>query len=87
MIVITCGIQALPAADRAAIVERVFAYDDFSEANDRRGEHDFGALEHKGVMIFWKIDCYDRHMRGGSPDAADPAVTRRVLTISLAEEY
>lgn len=37
-------------------------------------------------MIF-KIDYYNLNLSGHSPDAADPAVTRRVLTIMLAAEY
>jgi hypothetical protein len=28
------------------------------EDNDPHGEHDFGAFEHEGQRIFWKIDYY-----------------------------
>jgi hypothetical protein len=87
MFVITPSIHALPATDQTAIFERVFAFEDFTETHDPHGEHDFGAFEHNGKTIFWKVDCYDRDMQFGSPDAADPAVTRRALTIMLAEEY
>ena len=55
--------------------------------NDPYGDADFGAFEHNGSRIFWKVDAYDRDLRYGSPDPADPRVTRRVLTIMLAGEY
>jgi hypothetical protein len=38
-------------------------------------------------MIFFKIDYYDRTLTAHSPDPADPAVTRRVITVMLASEY
>jgi hypothetical protein len=81
------GVAALSVADQAAIVDRVCAFEDFTEDNDPWGEHDFGSFEHNGGTIFWKIDCYDHDLRCGSPDPADLAVTRRVLTILLADEY
>jgi hypothetical protein len=71
--------------DRA--VRAVQAFDAFSEDNDPHGEHDFGSFELDGETLFWKIDYYDSAFTAGSPDPADPGVTRRVLTILLAEEY
>ena len=37
--------------------------------------------------ILWKIDCYDPTLSSASHDPADPAVTTRVRTIMLGEEY
>ena len=86
-IMITQGIQALPAETLSKILPKIRAFDDFGENNDPYGEHDCAALEVDGQRIFWKIDYYDKSMKGGSPDPTDPTVTERVLTIMLAEEY
>lgn len=83
----TAGVAALPEADRAAILMAVRSFTAFDPDNDPHGEHDFGAVEVGDVRCFRKIDAYDRDLRFGSPDPADPAVTVRVLTIMLAEEY
>jgi hypothetical protein len=58
-----------------------------AEDNDPHGERDFGSLGLRGQRLFWKIDYYDLALEYGSPDPADPAVTRRVLTLMLADEY
>jgi Protein of unknown function (DUF3768) len=71
--------------DRA--MEAVRAFCDFTPDNDPYGEHDFGVFCIDGVKLNWKIDYYDNRLEFGSPDPADIAVTRRVLTILLAEEY
>jgi hypothetical protein len=84
---ITRGVQALGVAAMNGIVALVRSFDNFSEGNDPHQEHDFGSFEWHGQKIFWKIDCYDKQLEFGSPDAADPEVTARVLTILLAEEY
>lgn len=86
-VMVTAGIAALSEVERAAIIGAVRAFDDFGVDNDPHGEHDFGAVEVGEVRGFWKIDAYDRDLRFGSPDPADPAATVRVLTIMLAEEY
>ena len=74
-------------ADANAILEKVRSFNQFSEDNDPYGEHDFGALDWDAQKVFWKIDYYDADLSGGSPDPSDPAVTTRVLTVMLAEEY
>jgi hypothetical protein len=86
-VVITSGVEAVPADQRRSLLQKVRAFDAFNEDNDPHGEHDFGAFEEGGVRCFWKVDYYDRTMSAGSSDPADPTVTTRVLTIMLAEEY
>jgi hypothetical protein len=61
--------------------------DSFSSDNDPHGEHDFGSLTVSGTKLYFKIDYYDALERYGSEDPADPAMTTRVLTILLPEEY
>ncbi|OYZ16426.1 MAG: hypothetical protein B7Y35_00295 [Sphingomonadales bacterium 28-64-96] len=100
VVVETEGIRALPEADQSRLRELVETFDAFTPDNDPYGERDFGAI-YRGVeglwstsrpvdvavTVFWKIDAYDRELRFGSEDPANPAVTRRVLTIMLASEY
>lgn len=87
-VVLTEGIRALPGDKRAAVITNVRTFSGFTEGDDPYGEHDFGAFAIGEVgTVFWKIDYYDTDYQYLSPDPADPAVTRRVLTIMLAEEY
>ena len=100
--VATPGFRALPVADQSRVRELIETFDAFTPDNDPYGERDFGAI-HQGrdgrwtaaypaqsdpvETVFWKIDAYDRALQFGSEDPANPAVTRRVLTIMLASEY
>ena len=86
-VVMTSGIAALPPGDMTAILAKVRAFDGFSEENDPHGEHDFGAFDHGGQRIFWKIDYYAPDLMHGSEDPADLSKTVRVLTILLASEW
>jgi Protein of unknown function (DUF3768) len=101
--VATVGFRSLPTSDQSSVRELIETYDAFDEDNDPHGERDFGTIyqlacgrwtterprlrddEHE--RVFWKFDYYDRDLQFGSEDAANPAVTRRVLTIMLADEY
>jgi len=86
-VMITAGVEAMPAEQRRSLLAKVRAFDAFTEDNDPHGEHDFGAIDEGDVRCFWKIGYYDREMTMHSDDAADPAVTTRVLTIMRADEY
>jgi hypothetical protein len=85
--VMTPGVAALGAEAVARIVKTIAVFDDFCHANDPHQEHDFGAFDADGHRIFFKIEYYDQDLTYHSPDPADPAVTKRVITIMLAEEY
>lgn len=100
LVVATEGFRALPDADQSHVRELVETFDAFTPDNDPHGERDFGAIYRNGdghwtitrpvqpaETVFWKIDAFDRSLQFGSEDAANPSVTRRVLTIMLASEY
>ena len=101
--VATVGFRSLPASDQSRVRELIETFDAFDEDNDPHGERDFGTIYQLGdgrwtterprvrdderERVFWKLDYYDRDIRFGSEDAANPAISRRVLTIMLSDEY
>ena len=101
--VATVGFRSLPEADQSQVRELIETYDAFTEDKDPHGERDFGTIyqladgrwvterprlrDDERERVFWKFDYYDCDLQFGSEDAANPAVTRRVLTIMLADEY
>lgn len=84
-VMLTVGVQQLECWPQ--ILNAVRSFSSFDESNDPYGEHDFGSLRMNDQIVFWKFDYYDLDLQMASPDPADPAVTSRVLTIMLAEEY
>ena len=76
LLLITRGIKELGSQAVHEILMKVKSFNDFNEANDPWGEHDFGSLDYEGKKIFWKIDDY-KGLEGYN----------LVLTIMLAEEY
>jgi len=86
-VVITRGIEALGTGGVLQVLTAVSRFDDFTEDNDAWGEHDCAILTVNGHRVLFKIDYYDLDLRCHSPDASDPAVTERVMTVMLAEEY
>lgn len=86
-VTLTHGVQELGATALPVILSAVRRFDRFDADNAPYGEHDFGSITCAGHRLFWKIDYYGLQLEYGSPDPSDPAVTSRVLTIMLAEEY
>jgi Protein of unknown function (DUF3768) len=99
----TVGFRSLSDADQSRVRELIETFDAFTEDNDPHGERDFGCIyqlgdgcwtterprvrEDERERVFWKLDYYDRELQFASEDAANPAITRRVLTIMLSDEY
>lgn len=86
-VVLSAGIAGLPSVARAALIAAVRGFDRFDADDDPHGEHDSGVVTVAGYRCCWKIDCYDISLSFASPDSTDPAVTVRMLTVMLAEEY
>ncbi len=86
-LMLTAGIRALPETQIGALLHAMRLQRDFSGHDDPYGEHDMGTVRLGEHKAFWKIDYYDPDLAYGSPDPADPTVTRRVLTLMLASEY
>ena len=86
-VVVTHGVKNLPDFDPAQLVGALATCDKFDPDNDPHGERDFGDLALFGAELLWKIDYYDTDLRFGSNDPADVSVTKRVLTVMLAEDY
>ena len=86
-IMMTPGVDEMPDCVKAEVLTKIATFKDFTEDNDPHGEHDFGSFEVVGRKLFWKIDSYDRELKHGSEDPANPEETTRVLTIMLASEY
>jgi hypothetical protein len=98
---LTPGFSALGAVDQSRVRELIETFDAFTKDNDPHGERDFGAIYQcadgrwttkrpasgEREKVFWKLDYYDLDLKYGSEDPPDPSITRRVLTIMLAEEY
>ncbi len=85
--IITPGIATLGPEAVLRLVQTIATFDAFCAANDPHGEHDFGAFDFDGTPVMFKIDYYDKSLCFHSPDPADPAVTERIITMMLAEEY
>jgi len=86
-IMITAGVQALPPDDLLRIDTAVSTFSAFDKSNDPYGEHDCGVVNVGSHTIIFKIDYYDQSYAYHSADPSDPAITQRVLTIMLADEY
>lgn len=87
MVVISRGIAALDRAVWAEVVTAVARFDAFTADNDPYGEHDCAVVVIGELQIMWKIDYFDLTLLHHSDDPGDPEITKRVLTIMLAEEY
>ena len=83
----TAGVTALSDTIICKIFAAVQNYNAFTPDNNPHGERDFGKFKIENYEFIWKIDYYDPTHQYLSEDPTNPAVTLRVMTIMLAEEY
>ena len=86
--VITSGVAALDPFHIACLIDAIRSFDEFVEDNDPYGEHDFGRIEYKGEVFYFKVDYYAKNdLTRGSENPADCRMTTRLLTLLKASEY
>lgn len=82
------GVAVLSVITKERVIRAVRHFDAFTPDNDPHGEHDCAVVGVGKHQIMWKIDYFPRdRSHRDDPDPADPATTKRVMTIMLAEEY
>ena len=86
-IMITQGVRRITGFDPAVLAKALADYDDFDADGDPHGERDLGVLCLFGYDLLFKLDYYSPDLKFASDDPADPAITRRVLTVLLATEW
>lgn len=84
---ITDGVRRITGFDAAELATALASYTGFDQDNDPHGERDFGDLSLWGYDLLFKVDYYDRELKYGSDDPADPDQTHRVLTVMLASDW
>lgn len=88
--VIFTGALANTSPEGIVLQHKVLAAVRFAKidpGNDPYGEADFGKVTIDAEEFFWKIDYYDLDLKGASEDPADPAVTKRVMSVFYASDY
>ena len=85
--VMTQGVSCLTGAKLAHLINLVRKFKNFTLDNDPWREHDLGKITFDGEEYFFKIDYFDPTFTSHSEDAANPEITRRVLTLMRCDEY
>jgi hypothetical protein len=85
-LVLTPSVKALSDATVSQALLKLRTFDKFTKDNDPFGEHEFGSFEFADQKFVWKIEAFDKELRYGSKDPADPNKTTRVVTLMLAKE-
>ena len=86
-VMITQNLRRVTGFDSNVLADALGNDGGFGDGNDPYGERDFGTLTLWGYDLIWKIDYYDKALKFGSEDPADPSVTHRVLTVMLASDW
>lgn len=84
----TAGVAAHGADFQNRVIEAVVAFSVFTADIDPHGVHDMVRVTVDGIIVWGKIDLYDKADPDlGAEDPSNPATTERVMTLLLPDEY
>ena len=86
-ILLTASVAELPDMVKAAALHQVAQYNDFTEANDPNGTHDFLKFELSNRSFIFSIVAYDKNLEFESPDPTDPDKTILVGTLMQNSDW
>lgn len=78
-------LQEIKPLDFQLLIGKVIGFEDFTEANDPHGEHDFGKVIVGNTSFYFKIDYYDDKFEYGADPTKGPV--NRIITIMESSEY
>jgi hypothetical protein len=70
---------------KASALQKVAQFKDFNEEHNPHEEHDHGMFDHCNRELFFKIEYYNLTM--DADDYADPAKTKRVMTVGFTMNW
>lgn len=86
-VILSRGIQALcPEADREDLFDAIRCSDS-TQLDDAFGERSCGTVGYDGAPVAWRIEYYNPTGDDESSDPADETVTRRMMTMIIADTF
>jgi len=86
-IVCSESVKALPTTERIKLFSAIKAFSKFNEENDPYQERNFGSVTLNGERYFFMIDYFTLDLKSYSKNAADPSITKRIMTIVADKEF
>jgi hypothetical protein len=79
--------RELPDMVRASELEKIATFNDFNQENGPQQERGYGSFRPLRPEFCFKIDYFYLELEMASPDPAEPAITKRIMAMGLAQDW